>query len=534
MALIGINPGDPHLCLSLPSCGPYGEDGTYTDSNGNTVRGTRVGQGPLYGENTLDSSVAKSNYNALETTLRYQSHGSSLLLSYAYAKSIDEASNLGEQLNPTNERATRAISAWDIKQAFVATYSVALPFAAVLHRSNRIVNGRDLSGTTRPGFAFVFAFGPCSALTCGSGFNRLSAGLPIPPPTLLSAQSFTCVASASQLCFPQALNSTEPNYRDAYLEQFNLTVQQQFGANTFTLSYVGALGRHLGDAIANENLAPLGFTSAAVANLSRSFHATLPNLTNVPALLSDASSGYNGLQTTISRAMSNGLTFTATTTWAHNLDNAVQIGGGVTQTVISLDPASPYFHGRYDRSDSDLDQRNRFVFQGTYTPKYLDRFNGISGAALKGWTFNALSVWTTGLPYTVSNSSNVSFTTPNGAADRPNVVGDMRVLPSAAVGKIPYFNPAAFASQPSGTAGNARRNLMHGPAAQHVDAAIAKSFPIHEALHLNFRAEGFNLLNSAIFSNPTGTIGNANLGYITTTRADYQPRLFQFALRMEF
>lgn len=381
---------------------------------------------------------------------------------------------------------------------------------------------------------WIFAFGPCSALTCGSGFNRLSAGLPIPPTTLTTAESFTCVTSPTQPCYPQALNSSEPNYRDAYLEQFNLTVQQQFAANTFTISYVGALGRHLGDAIANENLSPLGFTSASVANLNRRFHTALPNLTNVPALLSDASSGYNGLQATISRALTNGLAFTATTTWAHNLDNAVQIGAGTTQTVISLDPASPYFHGRYDRSDSDLDQRNRFVFQGTYTPKYLDRFSGSSGTALKGWSFNMLSVWTTGLPYTVSNSSNVSFTTPNGGADRPNVVGDSRVLPPAAAGKIPYFNPAAFASQAPGTVGNARRNLMHGPAAQHVDAAVAKSFPIHEALRLNFRAEGFNLLNSALFGNPTGTIGSANLGYITTTRADYQPRVFQFALRLEF
>ena len=138
MALVSINPGNPQLCLSLPSCGPFGEDGTYTDSKGNAVQGTRVGQGPLYGENTLDTSAANSNYNALETTLRYQAHDSYLLLSYAYAKSIDQASNLGEQLNPIDQRATRAISAWDMKDAFVATYSVPLPIGAVLQRSNRL------------------------------------------------------------------------------------------------------------------------------------------------------------------------------------------------------------------------------------------------------------------------------------------------------------------------------------------------------------------------------------------------------------
>ena len=78
LTLISANPGDPTLCLSLPGCGPFGEDSAYTNSAGETVQGTRVGQGPSYGENTADKSAANSNYNALETTLRYQHHGSQL------------------------------------------------------------------------------------------------------------------------------------------------------------------------------------------------------------------------------------------------------------------------------------------------------------------------------------------------------------------------------------------------------------------------------------------------------------------------
>ena len=101
LTLVSVNPGNSALCLSLASvgCGPFGEDTTYT-MGGNTYQGTRVRQGPSYGENTSDSSIANSNYNALETTLRYSNHGSQFLLSYTYAKSIDQGSNLGEQLNP--------------------------------------------------------------------------------------------------------------------------------------------------------------------------------------------------------------------------------------------------------------------------------------------------------------------------------------------------------------------------------------------------------------------------------------------------
>ena len=149
LALVSANPGNPALCLSLDGCGPFGEDSAYTDSSGQTVQGTRVGQGPDYGENTADKSVANSNYNALETTLRYQFHGSQVLLSYAYAKSIDQGSNLGEQLNPIDPRQSRTISAWDLKHDFVASYTIALPVATLFRKSNRLTEQWILSGTTR-------------------------------------------------------------------------------------------------------------------------------------------------------------------------------------------------------------------------------------------------------------------------------------------------------------------------------------------------------------------------------------------------
>jgi hypothetical protein len=138
LALVSANPGNPALCLSLPGCGPFGEDSAYTNSAGQAIQGTRVGQEPNYGENTSDSSVANSNYNALETTLRYNRHDSQFLLSYTYAKSIDQGSGLGEQLNPINPRESRAISAWDLKHDFVGSYTVALPVATLFRRNNRI------------------------------------------------------------------------------------------------------------------------------------------------------------------------------------------------------------------------------------------------------------------------------------------------------------------------------------------------------------------------------------------------------------
>jgi hypothetical protein len=71
------------------------------------------------------------------------------LLSYAYAKSIDQGSNIGEQLNSINLRQSRAISAWDLKHVFVGSYTPALPIDTLLRKSNRLTDGWSFSGTTR-------------------------------------------------------------------------------------------------------------------------------------------------------------------------------------------------------------------------------------------------------------------------------------------------------------------------------------------------------------------------------------------------
>jgi hypothetical protein len=176
LTLGSANPGDPALCLSLPGCGPFGEDSTYTNSVGQTVQGTRVGQGPNYGENTADKSVANSNYNALETTLRYTHHGSQFLLSYTYAKSIDQGSSLGEQLNVIDPRQSRTISAWDLKHDFVGSYTWALPIAALVHKSNRLTEQWSLSGATRfaTGFPVTLFDNSDNSLlgTLGNGANN--------------------------------------------------------------------------------------------------------------------------------------------------------------------------------------------------------------------------------------------------------------------------------------------------------------------------------------------------------------------------
>ena len=159
LAVVSTNPSNQALCLSLsqpievapgsPTCGPFAEDSRVTSATGQVYQGTRVGLGSNYGEDTAQETIANSNYNALQTNLRYVGKKSDFLLGYTYSKSIDQGSNLGEQLNPLNPRATRAISAWDMKHNFVASYRLDLPFAEMFRRNNRLTDGWSLSGTAR-------------------------------------------------------------------------------------------------------------------------------------------------------------------------------------------------------------------------------------------------------------------------------------------------------------------------------------------------------------------------------------------------
>lgn len=186
LVLVPENIGNPALCLSLSqpnqvapgtsTCGPFGEDATYTSVSGQVYQGTRVGLGPNFGSTTAQKSIGNSNYKSLEANLRLTAGArGTLLIGYTFSKSIDDASNLGEQTNPFNMRLTRALSSWDMTHNFVATYTYALPFDRFFAR-NRLTAGWRLSGTTRFSTGFpvtLFDDSDRSLLgTLGNGVNN--------------------------------------------------------------------------------------------------------------------------------------------------------------------------------------------------------------------------------------------------------------------------------------------------------------------------------------------------------------------------
>ncbi|MGB9067856.1 MAG: carboxypeptidase regulatory-like domain-containing protein [Candidatus Acidiferrales bacterium] len=143
------NPGDPALCLSLPGCGPNGENGVYTSTTGQVVNGTRGPLGPDFGSVSYQATIGNSSYNALEASVQHTSGPLRLFVSYSYTKSLDLASNFGEQVDPFDPKLLRGLSSFDMRQDFVASYTLQIPFRRLFRADNRLTAGWTISGITR-------------------------------------------------------------------------------------------------------------------------------------------------------------------------------------------------------------------------------------------------------------------------------------------------------------------------------------------------------------------------------------------------
>jgi len=158
LVLTSADPGNGALCLSVskpdqvmpgtPTCGPFGEGGIFTRADGTKVQ-VRDPFGSSFDGITYQKTVASSNYNAFEFSLRHTSHSLEMLAGYTYGKSLDDSSSLSEPVYPMGANFTKALSAFDIRQSFVLSYKYDLPLEALFHAQNRLTTAWSLSGITR-------------------------------------------------------------------------------------------------------------------------------------------------------------------------------------------------------------------------------------------------------------------------------------------------------------------------------------------------------------------------------------------------
>ena len=141
LAVTPFNSANPAECLAEAAATP----GSCGPDNDNQTRPLW----PFFGGDSLQRTIANSNYNAMEINLRHTGAHQSFLVGYTWSKSMDDSSSVGEEVLANDLRYTYALSAFDIPNDFVASYSIDLPFATLFRHSNRLTTGWSVTGITR-------------------------------------------------------------------------------------------------------------------------------------------------------------------------------------------------------------------------------------------------------------------------------------------------------------------------------------------------------------------------------------------------
>ena len=378
---------------------------------------------------------------------------------------------------------------------------------------------------------------------CPAGSGPLSQGAPNAPIPPIN-RNFPGVVFAHALVYPQA-----------YIMQYNLTVQKQFGSNVVSAGYVGQVGRHL-------QYAPNINIPAAISNVPKVYaplvySGVLPNVTTINYYTATGASEYNAAQFSFERRYSKGLTVNVNYTFARNLTN---ISDGGTTGAATVGAILPY-NRTYDWGNSDIGIKNRVSFRANYELPFGKGASRMKQLAIGGWQMNTLAFWQSGVPFTVLDTvtpvpSNVSSLV---TADRPNVVAGASYAP-ANQNYLNWINLAAFTPQVVGTAGNEARAQLYGPNQRSIDFSLFKDFQLRERMKLQFRAEVYNITNTENFGQPNvsiskwstplsttlntgapgavpignGLSGSGGFGQITASNAALNPRQYQFALKLIF
>jgi hypothetical protein len=357
-------------------------------------------------------------------------------------------------------------------------------------------------------------FGPIYSISPGDNFvgSRVSDGFPAPP----------VVDFASAKNPSGGVIGVFPNFRSAYAQQYNLTVEHEVAPWQLLLkaAYVGNLGRRLGTTIdLNQPTAsPIGTVAQ-----KRAYYAINPNLAGITYAVSDGLGSYQALQLTSEKRMSHGLAFQLGYTWSHNIDTVGNDFGGGAGTPQDLRCRRPC-----ERGNSSFDIRHRLTIASAYEIPFF-RGRGIAHTLMGGWRLNVNAMMQTGLPFNLGLNSSANT---NGAGgSRPDRIGDGS-LGSDQRTLQRWFDATAFSQPANGLFGNAARNVLFGPGRINFDTSLFKDFEFNERAKLQFRSEFFNIFNTPQFGQPNGTIFNPGVGQITSTVGT--PRQVQVALRVVF
>jgi len=414
-----------------------------------------------------------------------------------------------------------------------------------------VVNGVSTPGTGTIAVSNVAIPGGGGS-TLASNWQNNSSSVPI----FSGANTVEC-SDGSDGGSPCSLAVIDHNFRTPYVTNWTLGVQHALTNDlSMDVSYVGSHGSRL-NGIRDIN------QPDPVTGLGP-FAAKFPYLGSILVLSNLYRSNYNGLQATLQQRTSHGLSFLASYTYSHSLDDdSYNIGQFLPQD--SNNPALEY-------ASSDFDIKHRFTFSITYAIPGKKA----PGQLLEGWELNSVVTLQTGQPWYGNDQSNglsgtgentdrwdffgnpgdfksgnssIPYCTGPGAGGctqtipstllpggNPFVLSDAQSTayfsacvaaaakvdgaatgPNTAAASLANFGCYAQGSSvlippAPGTFGTSGRNIWRDAGLRNWDLSVTKQFKFQERLTAQFRAEFFNILNHPNFTNPYGASSGFGVG----------------------
>jgi len=349
---------------------------------------------------------------------------------------------------------------------------------------------------------------------------------------------------------PMTLLVVSRNLHLPYAQDWNLNVQRSIGPDLLLqVGYVGTTGVRLPRFIeGNPAVYIPGESTENNVNQRRLYSGcTLaqPNncvYSSVGEIASIANSSYNALEASLRKRFSHGLSFLASYTWSHSIDDvsSFNITGSASQPVAGEnDLAQNPFDLAAERGPSMFDARHRFVLSYQWSLPFLQHSQTWYGYALGNWQLNGIFTAMAGTPFTVFDSNDVSLQgqapeISGFSSNRPNLVSNPNSGPRTAA---EWFNVSAFQqivpnpNSPVEQFGDEGRNAVLGPRYVNWDFSAFKNIRLTEAKEIQFRGELFNLLNHVNYRLPVSDIESPNFGQI---QQDVSPRVIQVALKFLF
>jgi hypothetical protein len=425
----------------------------------------------------------------------------------------------------------------------------------------------DSKTTIRAGAAR--SYGRVTALQSSSHYSGFDGQYTFTSPNQGITPAFNWDAGMPSYLLPPQINPSFANNqnvdywpgnsasRPAEYYNWTLSLQRQVSQHlTVDVAYNAAIGVDLNAGLVNLNQVPMPVVNGLIAKYGAAQAISLLNskITSATAVAAGFTSPYASFTTqsndTVSqalRAYPQYLTVDSSSGGGDQVGHSAYHAGEVKVNYRSTDSLlfqggyvfskiitnADYFSGSAGSEDTGnpgleksvgaFDHTHSLIMSTVYNlpfgkgTRWLNK-GGFSDRVIGGWRISGIESYSSGAP--IGITANASLPIFNGT-NRPEVTTYNWRTPITGnfdPNAETYLSAAVFPVQPVGVLGNAPRlnSQVRLPWNLNENVSLAKTFRVTERVHIDFRAEAFNLFNRVVFGGPATNLSASNFGIVSS------------------